>query len=853
MVAIQIVLFLVSGTVSAEAPIDYLRDIRPLLANHCFPCHGPDRQQRQAGLRLDQGDSAREPADSGAIAVVPANPDASELMRRISSSDESEVMPPPDFEKRLTPMQRQLLHRWIEQGAPTDKHWSLVPPRRSRLPKVSQTAWPRNGVDYFVLAALEAQGLAPSPEADPFLLLRRLSFDLTGLPPEPDDVEQFVREIESSEKHLHEAIYLRWVDRYMASPAYGERMAVDWLDAARFADSNGYQVDRDREMYAWRDWVIAAFNRNQPFDQFTIEQLAGDLLPNPTLAQKIATGFHRNHMLNEEGGIIPAEFLAEYCFDRVETTATVWLGQTFNCCRCHDHKYDPFTQQDYYGMYAFFHNIAEKGIGDYGAHIRRNAPPILKLPAPELESQLTDLDNQIASQRTELEHVIAMLDERQPAWEDALRSQSTISGAAAAESNLPDAIKAIVATPVGDRTAEHQKALADYFRQQDDQYTKLQEQIDELEKERKRIELEIPTTWVMQELDEPRTTHVLMRGSYDQFGETVTAGVPAVLPPIDPDWPRTRLGLARWLVDPRNPLTARVIVNRYWQSLFGRGLVDTADDFGTQGGLPSHPELLDWLALDFRESGWNIKRMMRMLVTSATYRQSSRGTPDAYRDDPDNRWMARGPRFRLPAEMIRDQALAASRLLVPTIGGPSVRPYHPAGLYEQVVAGRGRNTYEVGKGSDLYRRSLYTYWKRSVPHPAMLAFDAPFRETCSVRRSRTNTPLQALNLMNDPTYVEAARLIGQRVLREASSEISDRVRHAYQLVLCRQPTADELQIVSATFERARDDFVRDDGGAQQLLSLGEAPINTSFPSAELAAMTTVATTLLNLDEAVTKP
>ena len=694
--------------------LTFNRDIRPILSNHCYQCHGPDHQARQGGLRLDVRDQALTATESGAIAIVPGNATDSHLVERILSTDPSTVMPPPEIDKRLTSRQKELLAEWINKGAAYEVHWAFVPPERPNRPDVNEYNWARNQIDEFILARLAQEGLRPSPSAELPTLLRRLALDLTGLPPTPSNVDAFVREMSAaSESSSADAVWQRWVDHYLDSPHYGERMAVDWLDAARFADTNGYQVDRDRQMYLWRDWVIQAFNTNMPFDQFTVEQLAGDLLPDATITQKIATGFHRNHMLNEEGGVIPDEFLAEYCADRVETTAAVWLGQTFNCARCHDHKFDPFTQRDFYGLYAFFHNVAEKGIGNYSEDIRSNAPPFLRISTPELDAKLESLNAQLADAQKALAEVDAQHPERKP---------------------LADRVAAIT-------------------------------------KQRDAAENEIPSALIMAELAQPRETRILIRGVYTALGEVVTADTPASLPAMIDGWPRNRMGLAQWLMDPKNPLTARVTMNRFWQSLFGVGLVRTSEDFGTQGEPPSHPELLDWLATEFVSSGWDVKHMIRLMVSSAAYRQSSRSTRQLTERDPENRLLARGPRFRLQSEFIRDQALAASGLLVTKIGGPSVKPYHPPGLYEQVTAGRGTNTYVQGSGEDLYRRSLYTYWKRSVPNPAMLVFDAPFREACILRRPRTNTPLQALNLMNDPTYVEAAKFLAARILTEVPTDI----------------------------------------------------------------------------------
>lgn len=630
-------------------------------------------------------------------------------------------------------------------------------------------------------------------------------------------------------------------------------MAVDWLDAARFADTNGYQVDRDREMYAWRDWVIEAFNANMKFDDFTVEQIAGDLLPEPTVSQRVATGFHRNHMMNEEGGVIPAEFLAEYCADRVETTAAVWLGQTFNCTRCHDHKFDPFTQKDFYGLYAFFHNVKEQGIGNYGANIRSNAPPFLKLPAPELETMLVTLRTEQSDAQRTLAEIDARLMADYHAWE--ARLQEMVAEGA---STMPDAtavsaeIVAILKKEMASRSDTEQAMLVEYQKSTHPERPALVKRIGELSKQIDETDLQIPTALVMEELPEPRVTHVLIRGEYNKLGEAVLANTPASLPAMSPDHPRNRLGLAWWLIDPANPLTARVTVNRLWQSLFGVGLVRTSEDFGTQGELPSHPELLDWLADEFVRSDWDIKHMLRLMVTSATYRQSSRVTPELYERDPANRLLARGPRFRLQSEFLRDQALSASGLLVTTIGGPSVKSYHPPGLYEQVTAGSGTNVYVEGSGADLYRRSMYSYWKRSVPNPAMLVFDAPFREACTLRRPRTNTPLQSLNLMNDPTYVEAARFLAGRILTESEPDIKARLTYGFRLVLARSPRPSEIAVLIDGYERSRADFASDPGAVAELLKVGATRSPEAYDPAELAALAMVSSTILNLDETVTK-
>ncbi len=777
------------------AKIEFNRDVRPILSDACFHCHGPDQNTRESGLRLDVRDEALKAAESGDLPIVPGQPTKSEVIRRIFTDDKDDRMPPAKAHKTLTAAQKETLKQWIAEGAEYQIHWAYLPVKRPTVPALAA-----HPVDAFIHQRLAAEKLQQAPEAHKYTMIRRVTLDLTGLPPTPAEVDAFSNDAAPG-------AYERVVDRLLASPHFGERMAVDWLDAARFADTNGYQVDRDRTLYAWRDWVIQSFNENKRFDQFTIEQIAGDLLPDATREQRIATGFHRNHMINEEGGITPEEFLAEYTADRVETTATVWLAQTFNCTRCHDHKFDPFTQRDFYSLKAFFHNVSEKGVGEYSKPASMSSSPFLPLPAPEIEAN-------IAALKTEIETV--KKDEAQTAKE------------------------------LAEATPEKTQAIKDRAKATTERLAKLTKSLEKAEKS-------IPVTMVMDEA-KPRDTFILLRGEFDKNGEKVTATTPAALPAMHADLPRNRLGLARWLVDPANPLPARVTVNRFWQMLFGTGLVRTAEDFGSQGEPPSHPELIDWLAAEFISSGWDVKAMVRLLATSATYRQHSKLTPAAHERDPDNRLLARGPRFRLQGEFVRDQALAASGLLVRKIGGPSVKPYHPPGIYEQVVNQRDnpKATYTQDSGEALHRRSLYTYWKRSVPNPAMLIFDAPFRETCTLRRPRTNTPLQALNLLNDPTYVESSRLLAQRMMREGGESAESRLAFGFRLVTARTPRAAEMAILKASLERTLREFQSDPAGAASLLKVGEAATDASLNVAELASFTTLASTLLNLDEAVTK-
>jgi hypothetical protein len=984
-------------TGDSATKVVFNRDVRPILSDLCFQCHGPDEKKREGGLRLDLRDAA-----IATTAIVPGNLADSELVARIVSTDPELRMPPPETNKSLSEAQIDTLRRWIEQGAEYQTHWAFIPPTKPTPPETDDRSWPINPIDRFVLARLRAEGLAPSPEASRETLIRRLSLDLTGLPPTIAEVETFVSDRSPD-------AYEKLVDRLLDSPRYGERMATPWLDAARYADSNGYQVDRDRELWAWRDWVIRSFNNNLDFERFTIEQLAGDLLPEPTFDQRVATGFNRNHMLNEEGGIIAEEFLAEYTADRVETTAAIWLGQTFNCTRCHDHKFDPFTQADFYSLKAFFHNVPEQGVGSYGRPIRVNAPPYLKLPAPAAEAKIAELTAKQQSlaaaikQRTDdasasLDTWAAAIASTPASWQPALfdsiegnppgvtitpsglgidlaaepagkrvlkigvvlpsgpitairlaletsAAEATIElsrvaitqtmpmpmpmpipvrpiaaddslpasetaklldtnaatrvtlkpGAAtkgtidlllespraadaerkclieldlesisanvtfrlfatstAADRLVPTSIATVAKMPTATRSAAETKQLLDHRLAQDSEHARLTAESDTVKKGIEATEAEIPTTLVMEELPKPRETFVLMRGVYDKQGDAVTAATPGSLPPMDASLPRNRLGLARWLVGAENPLTARVTVNRIWEQFFGVGLVATTEDFGSQGSLPSDQELLDWLAVDFREGGWDIKRLIRQIVGSATYRQSSIASSELLRSDPQNRLLARGPRFRLPAESIRDQAIFVSGLLVDSIGGPAVKPYHPPGLYEQVTAGSGTNVYVVGQGNELFRRSLYTYWKRSVPHPAMLLFDAPFRESCTLRRPRSNTPLQALNLMNDPTFVEAAEFLAARMIREGGDSIQGRLAHGFRLVLARDPSPGEWQVLRRSFDRARADFAADPEGAKQLLAVGSHPATQTLDPIEHAAYATVAATLLNLDETITK-
>ena len=1019
-----------------DSQVEFNRDVRPILSEYCFQCHGPDSAQRKAQLRLDVEADAKADRD-GTPAIVPGKPALSELLARVTSDDDDLCMPPADTKRQLNAVQIATLRRWIAAGAPWQQHWSFIAPQRPEPPAVERGDWVRNPIDAFVLARLERAGLAPSPEADRATLIRRLSLDLTGLPPTPAEVDAF---LDDNDPHA----YARLVDRLLESSRYGERMAAVWLDAARYADTSGYQSDGPRYMWRWRDWVIEALNNNMPFDQFTIEQIAGDMLPGATLEQRIASGFNRNHRGNAEGGIVPEEYAVEYVVDRVDTTATVWLGLTLACARCHEHKFDPITQREFYRVFAYFNNVPE-----YGRALKEgNSPPWIKAPTREQRKELRALETQLKQAEDRFASLAGALNKAQAAWESQIATEEPIrwspgeglvahyplddslaaelpeapearfaEGEAAyadgklrraaqfdgrrfvdagdvarfgyfdafsasawvhpqaAEGTilsrmkntaradgwslhlakgrlqvnlvkrwLDDAIRVetktllppnrwhhVAVTYDGSRVADGIRVYFDGVRQpinvlldginqtfENDEplrigagnstfrglvdevriydralagdeaaWLAVPESIDRIaaisptkrsagqagklrawflrhqapeeiqaawrEKaalQRRRAEFveAIPTVMVMEEMDPPRETHVLLRGQYDKPGERVTPGLPGSLPPLPEGVANNRLGFARWLVDPSNPLTARVAVNRYWQLLFGAGLVRTVEDFGTQGTPPTHPLLLDWLATEYVRNGWDTKALLKTIVTSATYRQSSRVTKELLQRDPQNRLLARGARFRLSAETIRDQALAASGLLIEKVGGPSVKPYQPPGLWKEIAT---YTDYEQGSGPDLYRRSMYTYWKRTVAPPGMVAFDAATRESCRVRQTRTNTPLQALTLMNDVTYVEAARVLAERVMAEVKTPEA-RIAQAFRRATARQPEPVELQILTAGYRAHLARFRADPEGAEKLASTGEHPRREGLDTTELAALTAVASLILNLDEVITK-
>ena len=1057
-----------AGSPSDSTGIEFNRDIRPILTEKCFACHGPDEAARKTTFRLDTQEGILTPLSVGALAVVPGNLPASLLWQRIVSEDTAFRMPPAYLgHDRLADEELDRIRRWIEQGAQWQAHWSFIAPGRVVEPAVKTPGWTRSPIDHFILSGLEREGLKPSPEAEPVRLIRRLALDLTGLPPSPSEVDAFLND---TSPQAYEGV----VDRLLRSPRFGERMAANWLDVARYADTNGYQSDGVRSMWRWRDWVIDAFNRNMPFDRFTIEQIAGDMLPNASRDQIIATGFNRNHRSSAEGGIIDEEFRVDYVADRLETTSTVWLGLTIGCARCHDHKFDPITQREYYQLFAYFNNVPENGfVYNFG-----NEEPLIKAPTPEQEARLHELDRKLAAAQQKYTLLQDKVRGKQSAWEDWIRSsgmpdwsireglllhfpldgnlderagiyevasqqpygeESDPEDVAGLEVKRPAVVdmtggtlpfapgsidqagrfdgqgfvnagkvvpfdyldsfslgawiyptaadgailssvqdqhrgqghglylrggrlrvnftmrwtdlglrmetkdplelnqwQHVLMTYDGKRKSEglklyvngqsrHLEVLFDQMRwpmgspkpfrigagegpkdrfqgyidevrvyrrtlspgeaavlalprtvpdiaslspearspvEADklrlcflDQYApeefqEARHNLAKLKRERQELLASIPSVMVMKERTTRRETFVLKRGAYDAPGERVFPGTPKVLPPLARDYPNNRLGLARWLVDPANPLTARVTVNRFWQLLFGVGLIKTAEDFGTQGEQPLRRDLLDWLALEFVESGWDVKAILKTIVMSATYRQSSRLRPELLNQDPENRLLARGPRLRLPAAVIRDQALAISGLLVEKLGGPPVKPYQPPGLWEELAF--SRTAYQPDQGQDLHRRSLYTYWKRTIPPPAMTTFDAANRETCAVRSPRTNTPLQALNLMNDRTYVEASSRLAQRMVETGGSSVESRIAYGFRLATARHPQPQEAKVLLDVFAQFKSGYREDPKATRQFLDHTGSSGDETLDPVELASYAGVASLLLNLDETITK-
>jgi hypothetical protein len=1022
----MLLIMVLSCVANAAEPISFNKQIRPILADRCFACHGPDSAQRVSDMRLDQQETIFRELPSGEFPVVRGKPTESELIHRIVSTDAEQKMPPADSGKTLNAEEIELIKQWISEGADWNKHWAYEAPQHSPLPRPIKKWQQNNPIDLFIQARLKKQRLRPENSADKETLIRRLTLDLTGLPATLEEVDQFLKD-DSPEAYEHV------VDRLLKSPRYGEHLARSWLDAARYADTHGLHLDNERSMWPYRDWVIKAFNDNMPFDKFTIEQLAGDLLPTPSLNNRVATGFNRCNVTTSEGGSIDEEYYMRYAVDRVETTATVWMGLTAGCAVCHDHKFDPLSQKEFYQLFSYFFSLTERAM-DGNALL---PPPVVKVPTESQTANQTRITSEIKQQAELVQKILAdakytdsfsgddypafeksdriWFDDTLPAgakpagnpgpwafvegpdhpvysgknsstrtgngliqhyftgatdpfviaendilfayvyldpdnppetvqlqfndgtWEHrahwgadkahgagrnnvsnkslgslpelgkwvrlevpaatvGLKPGAKLNGWAFTQfggtvhwdqagamgalqlspqqkesyaiweyflktvstAALPDPIKKLVAVGADQRNAAQTKQIMTYYLENVNPVTMAllappKQKQAELKKELDAIEKAIPSTLVMEDRKEPRVAHILERGEYTEKREAVESAVPAWLGESPVDAPQNRMGLAQWLVSPTHPLTARVTVNRYWQHYFGTGLVKTSEDFGVQGERPSHPELLDWLALSFIESGWDVKQFQKLIVMSSTYQQSSRVTPPKHALDPENRLVSHGPRFRLDAEVIRDQVLAVSGLMIPTIGGKSVKPYQPAGLWKPVGFG-GSNTsvFKQDTGEKLYRRSMYTFWKRTVPPPTMSIFDAPNRETCQVRRTRTNTPLQALVLMNDVQFVEAARRFAELVVTHGGDQVDQRIAYLYRSVLARNPKPNELQLVTQLYNEHLAEFQEQPEAATSLLSAGESDRNESLDQTELAAWTMIVHLIFNLSETVTK-
>ncbi len=1021
----------------AKKTIDYNRDVRPILSDKCFHCHGADPGSLMAGLRLDNFKDATAKRSNGQHGIVPGKPSISRLIVRINAEAPMQ-MPPPSSQKKLTAEEKRILRQWILEGAEYKEHWAFVAPAMPKIPSVKDKLWPKNTIDYFILSKIEEHGLKPSAEADRATLIRRVTLDITGLPPTIEETEAFVNDKSPN-------AYERLVDRLLASPRYGERMAMDWMDDARYADSNGYQADYERFQWRWRDWVINAFNKNMPYSQFTVEQLAGDMLPNPTLDQMIATGFNRNHRINTEGGVIAEEWRVETVIDRLETTSAVWLGLTTGCARCHDHKYDPISQKEFYSLYSYFNNVPESGTGEERPV---NHPPYIDAPYPDQAAKMKDLNASISEMEKESKDIILANVEKAQDWvltenkplpslSEGLAARyqlsaqlgvfgnapkpsasgqvsyeaGRVSGSVAVSdkgfvdlgnvgdfdkgqafsfgawinpqdgngavisrmdegnnyrgwdlflqdrrpaphfiSNWPsDAVKviskeqiplnawshvfvtydgsgkkegikiyingrsvlhdaerdsltgslrtnvsakigrrtpgainrskvddltiysralsaeevaslagshlatAILSVPKDKRTAEQKSELSRlWLLEHNPEFAKLTQRLTQTLADRNKLKSEIPSVMVMQEMPKPRKTNVLIRGAYDKPGAEVKANLPKVFGGMPKTLPNNRLGFAKWVASAENPLTSRVAMNRLWERFFGTGIVPTTEDFGTRAEFPSHPELLDFLAVDFVKKGWNMKAAIKQIVMSATYRQTSKVTPQLLKADPTNKLLARGARFRLQGEILRDNALAVSGLLNEKIGGKSVFPYQPEGLWNETAAFGNLLNYKHATDGSQYRRSLYTFWKRTAAPPNMTLFDVPTREICRVRRARTNTPLQALTLLNDETYLEASKMLAQRMILEGGKTPEERIRFAFRTVLARNPSAQEVSILLNGLNKRLAKYGADEASAKKLLMVGESKLDASIKPADGAAYMILASTLLNMDETVTK-
>jgi len=814
------------------AKLDYNEDVRPILSENCFYCHGPDANKRKAKLRLDdRADALKHKV------FVPGDAEASELVKRLFSKDPEEVMPPPDSHRTVTAAQREILQRWIAEGAEYKPHWAFVAPVRAALPANGE----KNPVDAFVVEKLTKAGMTLSPEAPKATLLRRLSLDLTGLPPTPEETAAFLADTSPD-------AYGKQVDRLMASPHYGERMVLPWLDASRYADSNGFQQDGDTFQWVWRDWLVKNLNADKPFDQLSTEMLAGDLLPNATLDQKIATAFNRNHILNGEGGNIAEEQRYVSLFDRVESTTTTWLGMTVACAQCHDHKYDPVKQKDYYQWMDAFNHVNERGVPGGGVSLVKGVTTRFRLDTTVVEVPTAEQTDELAKRQAAFDKLNKdFFVHQKKAYEAWLAKPTKDKGM------LPKEIEALLA-PEKKRTAAEDKQLRAHY----DKVVFIEErkkipaviaidnaklQIDGYRNDK------IPRVMVMSD-GMVRETNILDRGAYLSKKEKVTFDAPSFLPPLPKDAPKNRLGLAQWLFSPEHPLAARVQVNRQWQQLFGKGIVRTSEDFGVQSERPTHQELLDWLSVEFRESGWKTKALQKIILTSKTYRQSSHVTKEQLQKDPENKLLSHAPRLRLPSPILRDVALSTSGLLNAQLGGAPVYPYLPDSPWESLAITKERDfTYPTSKGADLYRRSLYTFWRRTIAPVNM--FDSSARQTCRVRTATTSSPLHALTMLNDPTWVEAARALAQRVTKEQPTDEA-RLARAFALVLGRMPSGKEPALLTKMLAHQRAVYAADTKAAEALLALGESKRDATIPATEHAALTAACLALYNLDAAVTR-
>ncbi len=823
--------------------ISFNRDIRPILSNNCYGCHGFDANHRAADLRLDQREAAIAVVD-GVAALVPGDPAKSSAWLRIASTDPDEIMPPPESHKQLSADEKDLIKRWIAEGAEYEPHWAFVAPKRPVPPETEKQLSP---IDAFIHQRLEKEGIEPLPRASKAAQLRRATFDLTGLPPTLEALDAF-------ENDPSPDAYEKAIDRLMETRAHAEHLAMAWLDAARYADTNGFQMDALRMNFPWRDWVIRAYQNNMPFDQFSIEQLAGDLLPNPTTDQLIATAFNRNHPLNAEGGSIPEENRAKNVFDRTETTGTVWLGLTMNCSQCHDHKFDPITQRDYYSMSALFNQISEPGgvdkrfgkkeySDDYDS-LYMVESPYITLPTPDSTAALA----KAAEDRKQADAEFIRISEAfKPAfvqWIAEMKADRTLLEQRVPDPEIGRGLEKVNTDNFDDFNTR--RFFYFYLENVETRWLGDLKKRDDVRRQHELAMQEIPHVMVMRD-DKQRDTHILLRGSYETPGEKVEPATPGFLPPL-PDGEKTnRLSFARWLFTPEQPLTARVTMNRLWQQFFSKGIVKTPDDFGLQGELPVHPELLDWLAVEFRESGWDKRHMIRLIVTSEAYRRESVSSESLNSRDPENSLHARGPRFRLDSRVLRDQALALSGLLVESTGGPAVQPYQPPGIWEEMSF--GKNRYFQDHGDKLYRRSLYTFWRRSVAPTHF--FDVPARQVCGVKINRTSTPLHALITLNDVTYVEAARVLASRLADEPDE--TKRITRLFRAATSRSPESLELAALQRALDNARTHYSASPQDAEKIITAGEAPLESAGLTAiDHAAWTTLCLTVLNLDETLTQ-